>query len=234
MDYAARAEAGRCGHGAGHGPGRGRGQDRGHGCGRAMDRAAMGHGPGHGGPMGGGFGWGGPDGDGFGRGFGGGRGGRGGGRRRLFDNGELRLLLLHLIAQEPRHGYDLIRALEGLSGGMYVPSPGMVYPALTMMTEMDQIVEQPSEGTRKIYAAAPEGTAFLAAHATERDALLARLDKLAQEAAPTPDMAPVRRAMDNLKVALRNRLNREGADADTLLDVAGLIDEAAAKIERLK
>lgn len=191
-----------------------------------------GHGGGHGGARGGdGFG------DafgGFGGGFGGGRGGRGGGRRRLFDNGELRLLLLHLIAQEPHHGYDLIRALEGLSGGAYVPSPGMIYPALTMMAEMEQIAEQPGEGARKVYALAPEGEAYLAAHEKEKEALLARLDRLAAEAAPAADHAPVRRAMDNLKAALRNRMARGGLAGDAVLDVAALIDEAASRIERLK
>lgn len=167
-------------------------------------------------------------------GFGEGRGGRGGGRRRLFDNAGLRLLLLHLTAQEPRHGYDLIREIETLSGGAYVPSPGMVYPALTMMAEMEQIAEQPSEGTRKRFAATPQGEAYLAGHAQERDALLARLTSLAEQARPSADYAPVRRAMDNLKASLRIRLQKEGADAETILDVAALIDEAAAKIERLR
>lgn len=206
---------------------------------RHRGRHCGGHGAGHGGGPGGrGFGRGGDGfGDafgGFGGGFGGGRGGRGGGRRRLFDNGELRLLLLHLIAQAPHHGYDLIRALEDLSGGAYVPSPGMIYPALTMMAEMEQIAEQPGEGARKVYALTPEGAAYLAAHDTEKEALLARLDRLAAEAAPTADHAPVRRAMDNLKAALRNRLVHGGLSGDAVLDVAAVIDEAASRIERLK
>src|SRR5215470_2046163 len=65
----------------------------------------------------------------------------GGRRRRVFDSGELRLVLLKLIADEARHGYELIRAIEELSGGLYVPSPGMVYPTLTMLHEMGQIEE---------------------------------------------------------------------------------------------
>lgn len=170
--------------------------------------------------------------DDFGAGFG--RGGRGGGRRRLFDNAGLRLLLLHLTAQEPRHGYDLIREIESLSGGAYVPSPGMIYPALTMMAEMDHIAEQASEGTRKRFAITAQGEAFLADNAGERDAVLARLALLARQAAPVADHAPVRRAMENLKAALRIRLQKEGADGDTILDVAALIDDTASRIERLK
>ena len=81
-------------------------------------------------------------GHGFGHGFGGG-GRRGGGRgergerRRMFDGGELRLVLLKLIADEPRHGYDLIRQIEELTGGTYAPSAGVIYPTLTMLDDMD-------------------------------------------------------------------------------------------------
>ena len=202
--------------GAGRGEGDGRGEGRGPGRGRG---GFAGFGPGSG--------------DEF-SGFAEGRGGRGGGRKRLFDNAGLRLLLLHLTAQEPRHGYDLIREIEALSGGAYVPSPGMVYPALTMMAEMDHIVEQPSEGTRKRFAVTPQGEAFLAEHAKERDEVLARLTGMAEAVVPRGDIAPVRRAMENLKASLRIRLQKEGADQETILDIAGLIDEAAAKIERLK
>ena len=62
-------------------------------------------------------------------------------RGRMFRRGELRLVLLHLIAEEPRHGYDLIRQIEEMTGGHYAPSPGIVYPTLTLMAEMDLIDE---------------------------------------------------------------------------------------------
>ena len=218
--------------------GRGRGHCGHAGAGSAMKEAFGRHmamGPGHGFGRGrGGFGSFG--GDSFGDpadDFPGG-GGRRGGRRRLFDNSELRLLLLDLIRQEPRHGYELIREIEALSGGIYVPSPGMVYPALTLMTEMEHIAEQPSEGTRKRFAITAEGEAWLAEQAKEHDAVLVRLKGMAAKAASSVDHAPVRRAMENLKAALRIRLQKEGADHDTMLDVAALIDEAAAKVERLK
>lgn len=194
---------------------------------RAMMGGGRGFGRGHGHGRGG-F-------DPFGDDFFGGRGGHGGGgRKRYFDNNQLRLLLADLIRQEPRHGYELIREIETLSGGIYVPSPGMVYPALTLMTEMEHIAEQPSEGTRKRFAITPEGEAWLAENAQDRDDVLGRLKNLAAKAGMTADHAPVRRAMENLKAALRIRLQKEGADNDTILDVAALIDDAATRIERLK
>ena len=110
----------------------------------------------------------------------------------------------------------------------------MVYPALTMMTEMNQIAEQPIEGTRKQFGITDEGQAYIEEHAEKRDRLLARLEGLAKDAGSTSDHAPVRRAMENLKAALRNRLSKEGADEETIFDVAAMIDEAAARIERLK
>lgn len=162
---------------------------------------------------------------------GGGRG-RGGGRRRLFDNDGLRLILLKLIADEPRHGYDLIRAIEALSGEAYAPSPGVVYPTLTLLSDMDLIAEQPGEGSRKRFAITPAGTAHLADRGDTLAMVMERLAALARTA-ERADPAPVRRAMHNLRYAVQQRLVKEGADNQTMFDVAALIDDAASKIERL-
>ncbi len=183
----------------------------------------------HAGPRGGKFGRGeGPrgwseDGQGFGHG--------GHGRRRMFDGGELRLVLLKLIADKPRHGYDLIRAIEERTGGAYAPSPGIVYPTLTMLSEMGLIEEQTTEGARKQFAITPEGTAHLAEHDAEVVAMLARLDALGALRERT-DAVPIRRALHNLLSVLQSRLG-EGLDKERMHDAAALIDEVAQKIERL-
>jgi DNA-binding PadR family transcriptional regulator len=157
---------------------------------------------------------------------------RGGRRRRVFDAGELRLVLLKLISDQPRHGYELIRAIEELSGGFYVPSPGVVYPTLTMLHEMGQIEEAASGGARKAFSVTPEGTEHLVARKAEVDALLARLMQFATARERT-DGGPIRRAMQNLKAALIYRLDREGVPAETLHQAASILDEAAQRIERL-
>ncbi|ASY43375.1 MAG: PadR family transcriptional regulator [Pseudomonadota bacterium] len=161
-----------------------------------------------------------------------GGGGRGGGRRRLFDNDALKLILLKLIADMPRHGYDLIREIESLSGEVYAPSPGVVYPTLTLLADMGLIAEQPGQGSRKLFAITDEGTAYLDEHKAGLTLVMERIASLAQKAERT-DSAPVRRAMHNLRMAIQGRLEKEGADAQTMFDVASLIDEAATKIERL-
>jgi DNA-binding PadR family transcriptional regulator len=154
-----------------------------------------------------------------------------GGRRRVFDGGELRLVLLKLIADKPRHGYDLIRAIEERTGGAYAPSPGIVYPTITLLSDMGLIDEQAAEGARKAFAITSEGTAHLAQHDAEVVAMFARLDALGAMRERT-DAVPVRRAMHNLKSVLMHRLG-DGLDKEKLLDAVALIDEAARKIERL-
>ena len=84
--------------------------------------------------------------------------GRGGRRRRILDSNELRLVLLKLIADQPRHGYELIRAIEDLTGGAYVPSAGVVYPTLTLLQDMGHIEEAASAGARKAFAVTAEGS----------------------------------------------------------------------------
>ena len=153
------------------------------------------------------------------------------GRRRMFDGGELRLILLKLIEEAPRHGYDLIREIENRTGGAYAPSPGVVYPTLTMLADMEQVEEQQTEGARKSFAITEAGKAHLAEHAKEVEALMARLTELGSMRARTRG-GPVKRAMTNLRTVLQQRLGEE-ADADTLHGIADIIDEAARKIERL-
>lgn len=169
-------------------------------------------------------------------GFFGGRpeGGRGPGseRRRMFESGELRLVLLKLIEEQPRHGYDLIREIENRSGGAYAPSPGVVYPTMTLLLDMGLAEEEASEGPRKLLAITETGRAHLAERADEVATAMARLAALAKVSART-DAAPVRRAMQNLKAALQDRLSQETVTREVQLEVARLIDEAAGKIERL-
>ena len=172
------------------------------------------------------FGFGGP----FGPGAPGGPGGPGR-RRGLFDGVELRLLLLDLIAEQPRHGYDLIRVLEERTGGTYSPSPGMVYPILTMLQDMGYIAEAATEGARKAYTVTPEGTAYLEQNRAQADALKLRARELGTSQREK-DRSPVRRAVQNLLTALHERMSREGEDSDLVHRIAALLDEVTQKIER--
>jgi DNA-binding PadR family transcriptional regulator len=180
----------------------------------------------HGGFFGGGFG------EAFGEGFGEGRSGRGGGRRRVFDGGELRLILLGLIGAQPRHGYDLIKAIEERSGGAYAPSPGVVYPTLTLLEDMGHIAEQAAEGSKRLFAITDAGKLEVGQQAEVIDALFARLEALGEQRSDD-DRSPVKRAMINLAMALRTRMTHGDRSPDLAHDIAALLDETARKIERL-
>ena len=168
------------------------------------------------------------------RGFGG-EGGRdaeaGRGRRRMFEGGELRLVILLLTESDPRHGYDLIREIETRSGGAYAPSPGIVYPTLTLLEEIGHVEARASEDAKRLYAIPPAGRAHLAENRATAEAALARLDQLRRKG-EVFDAGPVFRAMTNLKAVLQQRL-ADPNDKQLMFSVADLIDEAARKIERL-
>ena len=162
---------------------------------------------------------------------GGGMGG-GGPKGRMFDGGELRLVLLKLIEDGPRHGYDLIRAVEDMTGGGYAPSPGIVYPTLTMLADMELIAEQESEGARKVFEITDAGREHLAEREDEVDALMARLSGVGAMRHRT-SRGPVRRATQNLKAAIHGRMAGADEQGDLSHQIADILDEAARKIERL-
>ncbi|MBO9711581.1 MAG: PadR family transcriptional regulator [Sphingomonas sp.] len=157
----------------------------------------------------------------------------GGRRRRMFDGGELRLILLKLIEESPRHGYDLIREIEERSGGVYAPSPGVIYPTLTMLSDMGQIEEQQAEGAKKVFGITAAGSAHLTEREEEVEALFARLAELGSMRARASGGGPIRRAMRNLRAVLGEKLGDGEADSDTLHAIAAILDEAVQKIERL-
>jgi DNA-binding PadR family transcriptional regulator len=171
-------------------------------------------------------------------GMGGGRFGghrHGGGHRgrlgRFFDYGDLRYVLLGLLAEWPRHGYELIKAIEEKFGGMYSPSPGVIYPTLTLLEELGYIRPDSAEGPRKQFVITPEGAAFLAANQAVVDQIFARMAEVGHVYASGP--APeIRRAMDNLEAALMIRLGRGPLTADQVRTVTAVLDRAASEIEQ--
>lgn len=168
---------------------------------------------------------------------------RGGKRRgRMFAAGELRLALLALINEEPRHGYELIRAIEDMTGGAYAPSPGAIYPTLQMLEEEGQIKQArpPAKDTdgepsgKKPFKATKSGKAELEERADEVDQLMSRLnehgDRAEKVKAKSPDLF---RAMGNLATVLKNRAKAGKLDQGTVNEIVDIIDEVAKRIERL-
>jgi DNA-binding PadR family transcriptional regulator len=160
----------------------------------------------------------------FGRGFG------AGGRERLFDNGHLRLLILQLIADKPSHGYEIIKAIEERMSGGYAPSPGVVYPTLTLLEEEGLAEVSATDGSKKLYAATAEGKAHLKQNQVVLKAILARMEhagkRFGREHSPQ-----IERATMNLKYALKMRMGRGGLTAEQLGRIAEILDGAARAID---
>ncbi len=153
-------------------------------------------------------------------------------RRRMFGSGELRLVLLSLVADEPRHGYELIKAIEELTSGSYAPSPGTIYPTLSLLEDEGAIEQSSGEETRKAYQATESGRRELEARADEVSALFERLTGQGKHrrAYATPEMF---RAVGNLATVLKNRARKGRLDEETVHRIVDLVDELAKKIERL-
>lgn len=161
-------------------------------------------------------------------------------RGRMFAAGELRLLLLSLIGDQPRHGYELIKAIEEMTAQGYSPSPGTIYPTLALLEDEGLIREVPGdEEPRKAYEVTERGRAELAENAEEVARVRERLEQQAGHterqaetgrAFATPEMF---RALGNLANVLKNKMRAGEIDKAKIGQFVDLVDDLARKIERL-
>ncbi|MEQ5205878.1 MULTISPECIES: PadR family transcriptional regulator [unclassified Proteus (in: enterobacteria)] len=169
-----------------------------------------------------------------GRGCGGRGKGQGRQLKRMFDHGDLRVLLLSMIAKKPSHGYEIIREIDEASSGLYVPSPGVIYPTLTLLEEQDLLVATIAEKGRKNYSITPEGSAFLTEH-QEIDAniqrKLAYARDLSQNAGGVSE--EIESAVGKLKAVLRHKLVLKELSVEKAERIASILNEAVEKIEAI-
>lgn len=154
--------------------------------------------------------------------------GRGGRLGRLFAHGDLHLVILHLIAEKPRHGYDIIKAIGDLTGGVYTPSPGTIYPALTMLEEQGHVTAAAQTDGKKSFTLTDSGREYLTSHQAAVTHLLARVQQAGTQA-PSPRLL---RAMENLKMAVRLRHGAPLSE-EQLQRLVDILDTAARDIERV-
>jgi DNA-binding PadR family transcriptional regulator len=156
---------------------------------------------------------------------------------RMLAQGDLRLIALALIADEPRHGYEIIKLVEEKTADWYSPSPGIVYPTLTYLEEAGYVTVS-SDGAKKLYTITEEGRACLAEHRELADAVLKRLDAVGERIARVrrrlgddDESLPrsIRGAFQDLSEVVREVL-REDRDAKGRIIEA--IDRAASELRR--
>jgi len=158
--------------------------------------------------------------------------GFGGGRGRFFDNGHLRLVILQLIADKPSYGYEIIKAIEERLSGGYAPSPGVIYPTLTLLEEEGLATVTSTEGGKKLYAATEEGKEHLKANQATVKTILGRMQE-AGRAFGRGRSPQIGRAVMNLRYALRMRIERGNLTAEQLSKIAEALDAAARTIDEV-
>jgi DNA-binding PadR family transcriptional regulator len=169
---------------------------------------------------------------------------------RMLASGDLRLIALYFIEQQPRHGYDLIKAIEDKTGGIYVPSPGVIYPALTFLEEANYVTSV-AEGNKRLYTITDEGRTYLNDNRAAVEGTLAHLGKVGEQFAkvrerwqeaqrgfddhrPDRDMADVDPAVNDARRDLKDAIkaaarNREPENQRRLADI---LRRAAEEIRR--
>jgi DNA-binding PadR family transcriptional regulator len=155
-----------------------------------------------------------------------------GGRERLFDNGELRLVILQLISEKPSYGYEIIKAIEERLSGGYAPSPGVVYPTLMMLEEEGYAAVSATDGSKKLYAATAQGREYLETNKATLKAIFGRMDH-ASKVFGRGKAPQIARAIMNLRFALKMRAGRGNLSPEQTRKIAEAIDAAARVIDEV-
>jgi DNA-binding PadR family transcriptional regulator len=149
---------------------------------------------------------------------------------RILEHGDLRFVVLALIADQPRHGYDLIKALEEKSGGAYRPSAGVIYPTLNLLEDEGLIRPTDGEEGRKLYEITPDGRVQLEGNRRVVEIVFGRLEEAAENSSASRPR--IGRAMANLGMALQARLSRRPITPEEIDRIVAMIDDTAAAIEK--
>lgn len=149
---------------------------------------------------------------------------------RLFEQGDLKYVILRLLEEKPRHGYEIIKELEGRFGGSYVPSPGTVYPTLTMLEDLGYARAVPEEGGKKVYEITDEGRKYLAEHSTTVDDIFERIAKFVEGFTDTP-MMELNQAFQRLARTTYKTATGHLGEKEMLERLRDIIRRAADEVE---
>jgi len=152
-------------------------------------------------------------------------------RERLFDSGELRLVILQLLAEKPSYGYEIIKAIEERLSGGYAPSPGVVYPTLTLLEEEGYAVSS-TEGSKKLYTVTEQGAEYLKTNQATVKAIFGRMDQ-AGKVFGRGRSPQIMRALMNLKFALKIRASQGNLSPEQTRKITEAIDAAAKVISEV-
>lgn len=152
---------------------------------------------------------------------------------KMFDAGALRYVVLQLIAEQPRHGYDIIKEIEQRAGGVYAPSPGVIYPLLAMLEDLGHVVVT-ADGAKKLHTITPEGQAFLDENRGFVKGIFARMSGSAHRHGHGRHHGDLREALHDVKIAVVSRVRGEGLSDEQLQAIQAILTRAAEEIRHLE
>lgn len=153
-------------------------------------------------------------------------------RKRLFEAGQMKLLVLHFIAQSPKFSYDIIKDVAALVGGNYKPSTGTICPTINYLEEHHYTEVKLSVDERKQYHITAKGLKHLATHQDEINKVLDRFNTRKQ-IQNNEHYVDIKRAMENLKTSLRLKIQHTELNPEQIREISGKIDQAAVEIARM-
>lgn len=153
-------------------------------------------------------------------------------RKRLFEAGHMKLLVLHLISQAPKFSYDIIKDVGAVVGGGYSPSTGTIYPTLNYLEEQQYIIADVNTDDRKQYHITASGIQHLVDEQSTLETILTRFNTRKQIQS-NEKYIDINRAMENLKASLRLKILHSELNAEQVREIADKIDQAAVEISRL-
>lgn len=150
-------------------------------------------------------------------------------RRRVFERGDLKYVILGLLEEQPMHGYEVMQRLEEESGGYYTASPGSVYPVLQMLEDLGHVEVEDREG-KKVYSITESGRAFLEEHRERADRVYDRLSDIG-EMFTGSEMRDVTKSFIHLAQISFEKAMRAAGDAASMEELKEILDRAAKDLE---
>jgi DNA-binding PadR family transcriptional regulator len=150
----------------------------------------------------------------------------------MFEQGDLKYVVLQLLAEKPRHGYEIIKELEERFGGAYSPSAGTVYPTLSLLEDLGYASVSPEEGGKKVYSITPEGTKYLEDNKSAVEDIFERISDFGSSIL-SESMMDVNKAFGRVVRATYTTVPWQSSDRTLATEIKRILEQAAAEIEEL-
>jgi DNA-binding PadR family transcriptional regulator len=150
----------------------------------------------------------------------------------MFEQGDLKYVILRLLAEKPRHGYEIIKELEDRFSGAYAPSAGTVYPTLTLLEDLGYATVVPEEGGKKVYSITPEGEKYLEENKGAVEDIFERISDIGSSFLSEAVM-DVNKAFGRVARATYTSVPWQSGDKSVIAEIKQVLEQAATEIEEI-